>query len=105
MTVGTRDAGLREHRYPKRNEGPRTALRCSLFSSPYILLRQFSVSPDLWTQQSIALKLFSLGLKSPLKHQYTFASCILHAPSVSLVAASANPCDHARSYRHMHQYN
>ena len=39
-------------------EGLRAAQRCSLFSLHSILPRQFSVSPKLWTRQSIVLKLF-----------------------------------------------
>ena len=42
------------------DEGPRAALRCSLFSRPSILPRLFSMSSELWTQQSIVLK-FSLA--------------------------------------------
>ena len=44
-----------------------------------------------------------VGRKRPLKHEYISASCILHAPSVSLTALSASLCDHARSYRHIRQ--
>ena len=39
------------------HEGPRAALRCSLLSQPSILPRQFSMSPELWTQQTFVLNL------------------------------------------------
>ena len=41
------------------DEGLREALRCSLLSCASIIPRQFSVSPELWTQQSTVLKFFS----------------------------------------------
>ena len=41
-----------------------------------------------------------VGRMHPSKHQYIYASFILHVPPVSLFAASSL-CDRARSYRHI----
>ena len=66
-----------ENRGTLSDEGPRAAIRCSL-SCPSILPRQFSVSPELWTQSTTVLKFFLA--ESALKNINIFlprASCTL----------------------------
>ena len=72
----------------------RVAPPLSLFYHPSVLPRQFSVSPELWTQQSIVLVCFCSWPKEPVETSTYF----------SLIAASASLCDHAMSYHHIHQH-
>ena len=98
-TLRIRDASLREHRYPiNKRRGTKSSL--TLFTLVILFFVSFQCplsSGDIPPFSSF------LGRKRALKHQHLAATCILNAPSVRLIAASANLCHHASSYRHIRQ--